>query len=187
LWPSSLQPTTHGPVPPPRPWPSDRNRMVLRDDSQNKTAHAADPGNPSPISFPLPFSVPHVRRLRARRSSAARRPASDGDAYPGGGLPHIPFLFLLSLPADTGRSTRQRCGTEDEPAPLWPPFRHVRAPVGACTTIKRLSGGALCLCPLRRWYSSSPCLGLPMRMEIERNERGRGGGALCRRARGSLR
>jgi hypothetical protein len=98
------------------------------------------PLSPSPHSLALPRPW---RRRRARRGGRAhRRPTVDGEAYRGGGLPHLPCL--LSLPGDTRRSTRWRCGTEDEPAPLWPPCRRVRAPVGARTTVKRLSGGALC-------------------------------------------
>jgi hypothetical protein len=50
--------------------------------------------------------------------------------------PHLPSLsFLLLAPRRSEKSG---------PEPVWPPCRRVRTPVGARTTVKRLSGGALC-------------------------------------------
>jgi hypothetical protein len=167
--------------------------MVQRAFRWIKTPRTSRERNPSrslalsPL-FVDPALVAAAKRLRGR---AGRSPSGDDDGH-GSGLATFPtasssFSLLLSQLGDTSWSTRQRRGTEEEPAPLWPPCRRVRALVGARTAVKRLSGGALCLCPLLRWCSSSPCLGLPMRMEIERNGRGLVAVLLCRRARGLFR
>jgi hypothetical protein len=164
-------------------WPSDADRTVRRPERWIKTQPragetlATQPLAPFPHSLSLSLVAAAggdrvARRCTRRRWRRAPRRRSS---------PSLPFLNLLSA-SDASWSTRWRHGIEEEPAPLCPPCRRVRAPVGARTAVKRLSGGALC--PLRRWCSSSPCLGLPMRMKIERNGHGLTAALLCRRARG---
>jgi hypothetical protein len=162
-----------------RPWPSDADPMVERDDraEQNPPPHRSR-ANPS-STFSSPFlCYSRSWRLEKGPSPSTALPPATACSHRGGSyaaLPHLPLL--LSLPGDTHRSTRRRCGTEDEPAPLWPPCWRVRAPVGARTAV---NGSVAVPFALVRVSSSSRCLGLPKRIGIERNKRGHGGGALCR-------
>jgi hypothetical protein len=148
-----------------------------------KPAQSGRVRNPSPIlSLPRSLSRTRWRLEELLAAGDGRRAAS----LPQASSPFSPPLPFLPRPQHA-REQASVDGSTRRLETLWEwrpsgPVAGVREHLeGERAAVNRLGGDALC--PLRRWSSSSPCLGLPMRMEIERNGRGLSAALLCRQRR----